>query len=167
MKAFKILTALLFLTLLTARAALAEEGKKIAYMNPAKVFDGYYKTAEAAQKLENKAKGKNSERDKMVDEINRQRDEVELLSPDVRKKKEDELSEKMRKLQDFDNDTRVALQREKNDIFSRIAEEISAAVTEYGKSNGYALIFDDRALVYSNEALDISDKVLEVLNKKK
>lgn len=167
MRWIRILISALFIISLLPQHLSAENARKVAYVNAAKVFDNYYKTKEADEKLEGKAKKKNTERDKLIKEINKLKDEVEVLSKEARKDKETELGNEMRELQDFDRETRLNLQRERDDVLNGIFEEIYNTIKAYGKNNGYDLILDDRILLYADEQSDISDEIIKILNKGK
>jgi len=167
MKCIKILILVLFTISLFPKGILAQEARKIAYINAAAVFDNYYKTKDADAKLEKKGEKKNKEREGLIKDINKLKDETELLSMIAREKKEAELNEKMRKLQDFDRETKTNLQRERNDLVKDIFKEIDDAIQEYGKKNGYDIIFDSRVLLYASDGLDITEDVTNKLNSKR
>lgn len=142
-----------------------EPSRKTAYISLSRVFDDYYKTKNADEKLEKEAEKKNKERDKVVEKINKLRDEMALLSQEARGKKEGELSEQMRGLQDFDRETKLSLQRKRNDAVKEIFKEIDEAIKEYGRANNYCFILDERALVYVDDSADLTDDILKILNK--
>lgn len=156
---------LFFVAILLNPLAAQEKPLKLGYINASKVFDSYNKTKDADDKLAKEAEKKNAERSKLVEEVNKLRDEIALLSEGEKKKKEARLSEKTRALQDFDNETKTSLQRQRNDIVKEIFQEIDGVIKDYGKKNGYDVIFDDRLMVYGSDALDVSDDIINTLNK--
>lgn len=165
MRCISVLILALFFISILSQPLWAQELRKVAYINVSKVLDNYNKTIEADKKLTGEGEKKNKERDKLVDEINKLRDEAELLSREVREKKEHELNEKIRALQDFDRETRLNLQRKRDDIMREIFKEIGKVIKDYGKDKGYDIIFDDRVLLYSDDSLDITDDIIKTLNK--
>lgn len=167
MKWVSISISFLFLVSLLPQDLSAESSKEVVYLNAAKVFDSYYKTKEADAELEKEAQKKNKEREKFVEEINKLKDEVALLSSEAREKKERDLSEKMRTLQDFDTETKTTLQRKRNDKIREIFSEIDEIIQNYGIEKGYDFILDDRALLYADESIDVTDEVIGILNKKR
>ncbi|NQT06380.1 MAG: OmpH family outer membrane protein [Candidatus Omnitrophica bacterium] len=168
MRFVKITVLVLFvISLFLQGTASAQDVKKMAYLNTAKVFDSYSKTRDADSALEKEGKKKNSERDILIKDINKLRDEAQLLSKDVREKKEKELGEKMRNIQDFDRDAKLELQRKRDDMLKDILKEIDATVKQYGKEKGYDFIFDDRVLLYANKGVDVTEDIITLLNKKK
>ena len=166
MKTARILLSALFILSIFSFNALAKDVKKIGVVDAAKVFDKYHKTTEADKKLEKISKAKKAEADKLVKEINKLKDEIQLLSKDARDVKEKAFNDKKRALQDFDRETRLELNRERDDILKDILEEVSETIADYGKKQGYDLVLDNRVILYSDESLDISENVIKVLNKK-
>lgn len=137
---------------------------KIGYVDLARVFDEYQKTKTFDKSLEGKGAEKQGERDKMVNEIKKLRDEAELLSAKAKDDKQAQIDDKIKALQDFDRNTRDALRKERDGMVRDILKEIETVIQEYGKSNGYAFIFNDRVLVYKAEGADVTNQVIKVLN---
>jgi Skp family chaperone for outer membrane proteins len=48
-----------------------------------------------------------------------------------------------------------------------IVTEIDKVVQDYGKQNGYTVIMNDRVLVYGEETLDVTQDIIDILNKNK
>ncbi len=139
-------------------------GEKIAYMDLSKVFDDYNKTKDFDKQLENKGNAKQSERDKLVTEIKKLKDDMELMGDKGKEAKQAAIDEKIKKLQDFDRETKDALRKERDDIVRQILKEIKDVVEEFGKKEGYALILDNRAILYGTEGDNLTDKILKTLN---
>ncbi len=104
------------------------------------------------------------ERDKLVNEVKKLRDESELLSAKAKEDKQAQIDEKIKALQDFDRITRDALRKERDGIVRDILKEIEAVIQNFGKSQGYLFIFNDRVLVFKNESADLTGQVIKVLN---
>jgi Skp family chaperone for outer membrane proteins len=147
------------------RAFAAE---KTGYVVLATLFDQYEKTQDADEKLSETAAQKQTERDKMVENIRRMKDELVVLSDEGEEKlkKQAEIDEKIKELQAFDEETRKELREIRDANVKEIFDDLKASIEEYGEKNKYDLIFTDRALVYQNEKLDITDAVLKDVNKK-
>ena len=143
-----------------ARAA----GDKIGYVDLARVFDEYTKTKEFDKTLESKGAGKQADRDKMVAEIKKLRDEAELLSAKAKDDKQAVIDEKIKALQDFDRTTRDALRKERDGMVRDILKEIEVVIQDFGKAQGYGFIFNDRVLVFKSEGNDLTAQVIKVLN---
>ena len=93
------------------------------------------------------------------------------MSETKRKEKEQELTQKQKVYQDWYTSTFVGpqslLEQERQKRSHPILDKILAACKRVGQANGYAFVFDSAAgsLLYGDEAFDLTDKVLEDLNK--
>lgn len=141
-------------------------GEKIAYMDLAKIFDEYNKTKDLDKQLEDKGTAKQAERDKLVAEIKKLKDEVELMADKGKEAKQAAIDEKIKKLQDFDRESRDALRKERDDMARQILNEIKGVIDEVGKKEGYLLILDSRAILYGKEGDDLTNNILKTINDK-
>ena len=137
---------------------------KIGYVEMATVFDEYLKTKEFDKSLEAKGTQKQAEREKMVNEIKKLKDETELLSASAKDEKQAIIDEKIKSLQEFDRSARSSLGKERDNMVRDILKEIEAVIQDYGKSQGYSFIFYDRALAYKSEGGNLTTQVIKVLN---
>ena len=142
----------------------AQAADKIGSVDLARVFDGYMKTKELDKALESKGLAKQADRDKMVAEIKKLRDEAELLSAKAKEDKQVVIDEKIKALQDFDRVTRDALRKERDGMVRDILKEIEVVMQDFGKTQGYSYIFNDRVLVYKTDQSDMTTQVIKVLN---
>lgn len=130
-----------------------------------KVFNEYQKTKELDSILEEKGKSTQDERQKKVDAIRKMKDELELLSEKGKEEKQAKIDEEIQELQTFDRDKTNTLKKEHDQYMREILKEISDKIEAYGKDKGYSMILSDRAILYSDDKIDLTDKVLEDLNK--
>ena len=137
---------------------------KIAYVNLAKVFDGYKRTQISDAALEQKGKQKEAELEGRMSELKKLRESLELLSDQAREAKARQIDEKTDELQRFRNATARDLRRERDQLARAILQEIQKAIEDYAKANGYALMLDQRSLLYAIQAHDVTDGVLKLLN---
>ena len=138
--------------------------QKIGYVDLARVFDEYQKTKDFDKTLEAKGNQKQAERDKMVGDVKKMRDEAELLSAKAKDDKQAAIDEKIKALQEFDRNTRDALRKERDAMVQDILKEIDVVIQEFGKSQSYSFIFNDRVLVYKGEGNDLTAQVIKALN---
>jgi len=151
------------LMILSAPGAQAA-ADKIGTVDLARVFDEYTKTKEFDKNLESKGASKQAERDKMVADVKKMRDEAELLSAKAKDDKQAVIDEKIKMLQDFDRTTRDALRKERDGMVKDILKEIEVVIQDFGKAQGFGYIFNDRVLVYKSESNDLTNQVIKVLN---
>ena len=155
-----VLAGLMMVSVATAQAA----ADKIGTVDLARVFDEYQKTKEFDKSLESKGASKQADRDKMVAEVKKLRDEAELLNAKAKDDKQAVIDEKIKSLQDFDRVTRDALRKERDGMVRDILKEIEVVIQDFGKAQGYGYIFNDRVLVYKSEQNDMTTQVIKVLN---
>ena len=139
--------------------------EKIAYVDVAKIFDGYQKTKDNDTKLQTAGKKKEEERDALVHEVRRLKDEQALLGEDAREKKQEAIDAKVRELQEFDAAARRELGNQRNEKVKEIFKDIDEVVQRYGERKGYDLVFNDRVLLYRSPRFDVSRDILEELNR--
>lgn len=165
-KKFVILLLGAFAFGLIATEVLAKE-LKVGYVDMQKIFNEYKKTKEAESDLESKGKVKTEEREKMVEDIRRLKDEIELLSDKNKEKKQNEIDGKIQQLQEFDRKARGELLQEREDVLREITKDIDRVIQNYGKKHDYDIIFnrDKRVLLYDKGDADITESVLRELNK--
>ena len=137
----------------------------VALVDVAKVFDGYQKTKDNDTKLQSAGKKKEEERDALVHEVRRLKDEQALLAEDAREKKQEAIDAKVKELQEFDAAARRDLGEKRNQTVREIFKDIDEVVQRYGERKGYDFIFNDRVLLYRSPRFDVSKDVLEELNR--
>lgn len=140
---------------------------KIGYINLGKTFDEYEKTQQYEKKLGDKSDEKEKVRQKLVDEIKGIKDEMALLSDKGKQEKQNLIDEKIKYLQNFDKDTREELKQERDEMVRDILREIDKIIQDYGKKNGYTVILNDRVVIYGKDTIDITQDIIDFLNKKK
>jgi len=153
------------LSLAAVNMAHAAEGK-IVYMDLGKVFDEYNKTKDLDKQLEVKSSAKQGERDKLVAEIKKIKDELDLAADKDKAKKQAAVEEKLKKLQDFDRESRDGLRKDRDDMARTILKEIKDSIDEIAKKEGYAYILDSRAVLFGGDANNLTDRVIKILNDK-
>lgn len=139
-------------------------GEKIGYVDLARIFDEYQKTKDFDKTLEGKGQSKQAERDKMVNDVKKMRDEAELLSAKAKDEKQAAIDDKIKALQEFDRATRDDLRKQRDVMVRDILKEIEVVIQEFGKSQGYSFIFNDRVLVFKSEGSDLTPQVIKSLN---
>ncbi len=163
---YSLAAGLIFSGASAARAAAgASDPAKYGFIDVAKIFDEYQKTKENDRVLQAAGKKKEEERDNYVREVRQMKDELALLADDAKAKKQDALTNKIKELQDFDNDTRRALGEQRNGVVREIFKDIDDVVRGLGERKGLEFIFNDRALLYHNPKFDLTRDAIDQLNK--
>jgi Skp family chaperone for outer membrane proteins len=162
--AFTVLLGAVFFVAAADRSE-AQAAEKFGYVDLLRVFDNYEKTKEYEDSLTDKEEQKTEERKGMVDEIRKLKDELELLADDAKAEKQNEIDEKIKELQTFDMATRDELAKERDDMLRNLLKEIDDVVSDYAKREGYLFIFNSRFLIYADDSIDITDDIIQLLNK--
>jgi Skp family chaperone for outer membrane proteins len=156
-----------------------------------KVFNEYYKTPIASQKLKDTAEQYNKERDEMVaqyrkqvDELNKLREEQDKteFTAEVREQKKKAFQEKLaetqktqRDIEEYRSSHGQILDQQQSRMKQGIIKEINDVITKEARDAGYAFVFDKSGnsfnqmpvVVYSLDNVDISDDIIKILNKNK
>ncbi|MDP8217918.1 MAG: OmpH family outer membrane protein [Candidatus Theseobacter exili] len=138
---------------------------KMGYVDVEKVFNEYEYTKSEDSKLKESGRQKAQERDTMVSEIKRLKEEGELLSESASQEKQLVIDDKIKDLKDFDQQIRTELRNERDKLLREIFDNIRIIIEEYGKKNGYTFIFNEKALLYKVDSYDLTDEIIKVLNK--
>ena len=155
---------LIMFTFLLTSVSYAEI--KFGYVDFVKVFNNYKKTISTEKDLEKKGEKKQKEHDKMVTQVRKLKDKFELASDAEKDKLQNQINEKIRELQAFDQEASKELLKEKDDAAKEIIKEFDELVKEIGKKEGYTLIFNERMILYGQDSYDLTENVLNELNKR-
>ncbi len=163
----KVIVGIVFISLFFAAGnAFAESQGKIGYIDLSKSFDEYQKTKDFDKELEAKGDMKQQEREKLVQDIRKMRGELELMNKNAREKKETDIESKIKSLQDFDQEAKTDLTKERDNMVKDILKEMSDVIKEYGEKNGYSIIVNDRVLLYGDSGMELTNEIIKILNDK-
>ncbi len=138
---------------------------KLGYVDLSRIFSEYTKTKEYDKVLNDKQAAYEAERDKKVNEVKQLQDKMNLLNDKEKEAKKPALEDKIKALQDYDREKQTDLRKEQDEKMKELLKDIEAVVKQHAEKEGYTLIFNDRVLVYQSKALEITDKIIEALNK--
>jgi outer membrane protein len=138
---------------------------KFAYVDLSRLFSEYAKTKDYDKTLNEKQNAYRTEIDKKTNEVKQFQDKMNLLSPQEKEAKKAELETKVKALQDFERQKLTDLRKEQDEKMKEIFKDIEEAVKQYAEKEGYTLVFNDRVFVYQTKNMDITDKVMDILNK--
>ena len=150
---------------LTILVGVSLAAEKFAYVDLIRIASEYNKAKDYNKSLEEKAKIYESEFDKKVNEFKSFQDKLNLSSDKEREAKRPEIEGKVKTLQDFKRDKETELRKKDFENSKEIADDIRAAIKQHAEKEGYTFVFDDRILIYQPKNLDITDKIIEILNK--
>ncbi len=168
-----VLLIMFSLVVVPAISLLAQE-VKIGYIDSIKIFAECKETQEAERVYKKEVETWKAQAATMEQEIVKLRDELSaqslMLSEEKQKEKKLELDRKMQEYQTFMQDTfgddGLAAMRNK-ELTQPIVDKINVILERIGTEDGYTMIFDisNANIVWAGKELDLTDRVLEELNK--
>lgn len=145
---------------------------KVAYINSTKLITEYKGMQEAATAYQAKASVWQANIDTLQHELRTsvEKYEREKLSLSEKEKAltEELLMNKQKQLAEYQNAIQQKAQEEDQAMTQKIMEQVNAEVKAYGKEHKYDVIMAATHagnLVYAEDALDLTEQILERLNK--
>lgn len=144
---------------------------KIAYVDSAKLLNGYNAMVAARGEFEKKKKVWDSNIDSLTNEVKNAiagYEKSNALGTDKEKQLSKELiNTRQKQLQDYQNAIRQNASQEEQRLTQSVLTTINTFLSRYGKNKGYKLILvaANGNIAYADPGLDITDKVVEQLNK--
>lgn len=142
----------------------AAEGK-FAYVNLSRIFAEYNKAKEYEKVLTEKESAYIAEKEKKVSDIKAFQDKANLLSDKEKEAKRPDLEAKVKTFQENDRQKQADLRKENDEKTREIFKDVEETVNKYSEKEGYTLVFNDRVLVYQDKKLDITERIVDLLNK--
>ncbi len=173
-----------------ANPVLAQE-QRFAFIDMDRVFNEFYKTQLADAQLQERAEEFNEERRRMIAEyeelqesfsVAREDAQSTALSEEVRRQRRSEAEEKLielremeTRIQSFDESRRKQLEDQGQRMRNRLVNEIQDVIRNYAKAEGYHVVIDSSGqslnaielILYVDEETDISEPVIETLNRRR
>lgn len=94
--------------------------------------------------------------------------EMSKMSEREKKVTEELLNTKQKQLMDYESGIKQKAQQEDQTLTKQVYERVNQYLKKYGEANGYKIIFaanETGNIVYGSDAIDLSDQVIEGLNK--
>ncbi|MFO7744159.1 MAG: OmpH family outer membrane protein [Psychroflexus sp.] len=148
--------------------------EKTAYVDNTVLIQDYYKMKSTEARFEKKSQALSDELDSVAGEFQKEVQEfqegMDRMSTANREKRQNELMQKQQMLQQRQQQKSQMLRQESDQAIDSLISEVKDLVAEYGEERGYAYIFgsnESANIMYAKEGLDITEDVLEELNKTK
>jgi len=165
----RIIVLCLGLVFLVSSYAFAEE--KIGYVNTIKVIQEYNKAKKYNDLLEKKEEEINKEvetkRQEAAEKIEKMRSKFSLLDEEKKKEEQEKMIQEERKYQGFLYEKRADLMKQQDEYRREVSEDIMNEIEDYAKKNKYSFILERAALLYAIDENNVTDKIINELNKKK
>jgi len=154
-----------FIFVLSFFVGVSFAADKFAYVDLSRIFSEYGKTKDYDKALTDKEGVYSSDREKKVNEIKQFQEKMNILSDKEKEAKKADLESRVKTLQDYDRQKQTDLRKEQDEKMKEILKDIEETVKVYAEKEGFTMVFNDRVLVYQNKSLDITDKIIDMLNK--
>lgn len=167
-----IIIGILSITVLFFVIIKFKSSPKFAFINNGVIMNEYLGIIDSKKEYEKKAKVWQSNIDTLTASVQQaiQQYEKKVANGSAKEKQlaEDLIGTKKRQMMQYQKAIEQKAQQEEVALTQKEVEEINRFVKEYGKKNGYTIIFgatNSGNIVYADEVMDITKDVLEGLNK--
>ncbi len=172
---FYVMAALLA-GLIAAAPGSATAENKIGVVSMQTVINDSQAGKDAIVELQKKAEGEKAKLEIKAKEFKTLQENYEqkkLFSrPEVLEKMEQEIINKKREIELYQEDTRRSLQRSQARITGEVIKNAKEIISEYAKQNGFTLIVERSEgisamaglVLYANESIDLTKTVIELFN---
>ncbi len=166
MKSLKVLSMVFVFAFFTTASVFAQslDGKKVGYVDLSRIFDEYGKTKEYDAVLEKKHTEYEDARNKKLDKIREAQGKLALLKEDEKAKLQESIDKDKADLLEFDRQQQTDLKKQRDEKIREILLEIEKIVHDFAEKDKFALILNDRVLIYGDKTMDLTEKVLKLLN---
>ena len=90
-----------------------------------------------------------------------------VLSPALKKKKEDELMKQKREFERHVQDRNEDFAKQEKEITSKILQKMVLIIKKLGKSKNFTMVLEKKVSIYFDEALDLTNLATRTYDKKK
>ena len=90
-----------------------------------------------------------------------------VLSPALKKKKEDELMKQKREFERYVQDKNEDFAKQEKEITSKILQKMVTIIKKLGKSKNFTMILEKKVSLYFDESLDLTSLATRTYDKKK
>ena len=142
----------------------AQAADKIGFVDLSRLFDEYHKTKAYDKVLEERQKKFQDERNGKLEKVREAQGKIALLKDDKKADLEKDIETMKNDLMEFDRQEKTSLTQDRNEKIREILLEIEKIVSDYAEKNGYALILNDRVLIYGAHTYDLTEEILKLLN---
>ncbi|MCD6460778.1 OmpH family outer membrane protein [bacterium] len=155
-------------------SSLFAQSGKIGFVDLDEVAKRFYKTQVYQLQIKEELSQEETNFKEKVDEINRIKQEMELLSDDARTEKQKLLQAKIAEAQGSRDRTKRDFQRKAINTMNEIFDEIYVEIEKQGKAGGFDYIIrkrlasptlDQFIILYGNDKYDLTEQIIEALNK--
>ncbi|CAH2030520.1 OmpH family outer membrane protein [Trichlorobacter ammonificans] len=143
---------------------------KVGYIDMQRALNLSDAGVQAKNQLQEKLKGYQAQINAKQEELQKLKTDMEkqsmTLNEAARAAREKDYQQKLKDFQRFTKDAEEDMQARDGELTKKILETLEKLISEYGKKNGYTIIFDARGagLLYADQKADLTDAILKELN---
>ncbi len=144
---------------------------KLGYVKSKELFEGYLGTKEAKSRYSKNSELMAANADTLAQQFNRTLADFNAnynkLNAKEREEKKRLLSYQKQNLDKYNETVEAKIQEEDQKLTQGVLNQVNTFITEYGKRNGYSIIFGTNLtgnIIYGDEAHDLTTEVLKELN---
>lgn len=143
---------------------------KVGYIDMQRALNLSDAGVQAKNQLQEKLKGYQAQINAKQEELQKLKTDLEkqsmTLNEAARAAREKDYQQKLKDFQRFTKDAEEDMQARDGELTKKILETLEKLISEYGKKNGYTIIFDARGagLLYADQKADLTDAMLKELN---
>lgn len=145
---------------------------KIGYVDNVKLMDGYQEKIDVEARYKSKSDDLNRRRDSISQAFQLEAQAFQTKAASMSQKAAQEEYETLQQRGQFIGQQlqqqEQLLQQEGQAEMDSVVNRVKDAIADYGKANGYTYILgggEGGSVLYGDEVLDVTDAVLEILNK--
>jgi outer membrane protein len=145
---------------------------KFGVVNTEKLIKEYKETVDAEATIKEKSEKTQKDLEHLYQafqaKVTDYQKNVRKMSAKVRAQKEQELGQEQQVLQQKQQQAQYQVQNDGQEAIKKIAEKVNAYIKDYGKNNGYQIIFGtvdlNGAVMFNEDKIDLTDVILKALN---
>jgi outer membrane protein len=146
---------------------------RLVYVNTTKLLESYKGMQDARASYSEKLAIWKANTDSLATDLQRRIDEYKKKASKLSEKEkeltEELLAAKQKQLVEYQNATSMQARQEDTQMTSMVINQINAFLKDYGDAQGYKIVLaatEYGNVAYAEEGLDITEKVIEELNKR-
>jgi len=145
---------------------------KVGVVNTEKLITDYKETVKVEKEIKEKQEKAKQEIEVLIQEFQAKivtyQKEAKKMSQKSRAQKEQALAVEQQNIQQKQQQLPYQIQQEGADAIQKISKKVNEFVKDYGKKNGYQIIFGtvnvNGAVMYNEDKVDLTDILLKSLN---
>lgn len=142
---------------------------KIGVIDAEKILQESVEMQKVYQDIQSLINRKQNELKQKQDELSKLEEKYKtqaaVLSTDARAQLEEKVRKAYVEIDKFKEDSKIEIQTKENSALGEMEKKVGPIIQKIGSEENFTLILRKELVVYMNQTIDITDKVIEMLNK--